>query len=608
MNLIQATLRAIGVLPIGGLILSGIVNAATVSVVETLPIDLKRVELRIRSERNQRITKITEISPRHPAPQTVLPTPVPDKEVWYPVVDVQLRPGMEAVVRWSERAPKQVALNHHFYGELVAGATEMRWSGARLESWENNVYCEPASELREFFLSVVVPVVNGQLHYSLESLSDNWRGSVSWVEPSTGVEKPLNLILPLNRAQPEFQPVGELSRSAIKKSIVESLSYLLRSQNLNPASPTYGSLHLFYDLDAATYRSSYWIWGSGPAVTAFLRSQETIGVAEHFSNGRLQQAAERIGQSGLAQRIMDPSHPAYGIPLSRWRRAIELPFGFEQCAAPSDANFLSGWAWLPLYRKTGRPEYLEAAKLLAASTRKLMEQYELVPQDYYVDRKEWSMHTIDESAFGTEGLGALAQLTGASEDRQLVRDYMQQHVSKMERVDGFWERGWNRKTGVMPSIFMTRGLGWAMEGLLATHEALPTEGYADKARRLADQMLALQREDGSWCFIANGDPAAHGISEKGTALWASLLYRLHRATRDERYLRAARRALSWCMRNQYAGPDPLARGGLVGETEHSAVGAGHRAWYPVTCAYATSFAVLAALDELAVQDDSTNSR
>jgi hypothetical protein len=36
-------------------------------------------------------------------------------------------------------------------------------------------------------------------------------------------------------------------------------------------------------------------------------------------------------------------------------------------------------------------------------------------------------------------------------------------------------------------------------------------------------------------------------------------------------------------------------------TEHSAVGAGHRAWFKVACAYTTGFAALATIEELKIQ-------
>ena len=577
-------------------------NFSPVVINLTVPLETKDVELRVRSARNRPISKITDISPNHPAPQTVLPSPKPDKEVWYPVVDAQLNAGLTAVLRW-QTAPRLVAVNHHFHGQTEVGQREMRVDATMLESWENNVYCEPAVALEDFYLSAKVPVVDGCLRYAVLPLCQEWAGSIAIVDAKTGQE------IEVARCKPKstgVSPAGEpplamLSRESVERSLLDSVNYILRAQNRNPTSPTFGGLHLFYDLDARTYRSSYWIWGAGPAVSALLEAGRIPAIAKNFALNHLAATADQIGRSSLGLRIMDPSHPAYGIPISRWRRAIELPFGFEQCAAPSDANFLSGWAWLPLYRETGNPEYLKAAELLAASTARLMKDYELVPQDYYVDRHEWSEHTIDESGFGVEGLGELYAVTGDRRYQQQADAYMKQHLAKLSRADGLWERGWNRKTGVMPTIRMTRGLGWAMEGLLAANQAVPEGGYLGHARRLAEPMMKWQRPDGSWVFIADQSVEKVGISEKGTALWSLLFYKLYHVTGEASHLAAARKALSWCIANQYRGPDLEARGGIVGVTEHSAVGAGHRAFFRVTCAYTSGFAALAAVEELKIQ-------
>ena len=573
-----------------------------IEIARTLPLQVKEVELRFRSARNTVISKITDISPNHPAPETVLPFPKPDKEVWYPVVDLELNAGMAGVLRWQS-APRLVAVNHHFHGQTETGRREMTVAASVLESWENTIYCEPAVALEDFYLTAQVPVINGCLKYAVRPLCEQWAGSVAMVDANSGKEVEIARFAPkppVSAAAPSQSGIT-LTTERLEQSLLASVNYLLRSQNRNPSSPTFGGLYLFYDLDARTYRSSYWIWGAGPAVSALLEAEKIPAIAQHFPAGQLSQRADEIGRSGLALRIMDTNHPACGIPISRWRRAIDLPFGFEQCAAPSDALFLAGWAWIPLYRATGNPEYLRAAGLLAASAARLMRDYELVPQDYYVDRHEWSGHTIDESGFGVEGLTALYQCTGDLRYQKQADDYMKQHLAKLARPDGLWERGWNRRTGVMPTIRMTRGLGWAMEGLLAAHEAVPEGGYLASAKRMADQMAKWQRPDGSWVFIADQPVERHGISEKGTALWSLLYYRLYHATGDVKHLATARKALSWCVANQYCGVDPEARGGIVGMTEHSAVGAGHRAWFRVSCAYTSAFAALAAIEEMKIQ-------
>ena len=88
------------------------------------------------------------------------------------------------------------------------------------------------------------------------------------------------------------------------------MAYLLRTGNQDPASPTSGGLYLFYDLDAATYRSSYWVWGAGPAVKALLEAEKIPAIAARYGKGVLTQRADQIGRSSLALRILDPKHPA----------------------------------------------------------------------------------------------------------------------------------------------------------------------------------------------------------------------------------------------------------------------------------------------------------
>jgi uncharacterized protein YyaL (SSP411 family) len=296
---------------------------------------------------------------------------------------------------------------------------------------------------------------------------------------------------------------------------------------------------------------------------------------------------------------MDVAHPMFGVPLSRWRRDIILPdFGYQQCYSTSDANFFSGWAWISLYTETGNKKYLDAAKLLAETTDQLMTQYGLIPQDYYVDEQKFSEHTIDESGFGSEGIANLYAITKDPKYFKMTEQYIQEHLKKLSRSDGLWERGWHQKTGVQPTIKMTRGLGWAMEGLLAAHRNNPKGPYLDLAKKMADRMQAWQKPDGHWTFITDEPLEKVGISEKGTALWSYLLYQLYAASGEKKYVAMARKSLTWCIKNQYQGADRQAYGGIVGKTIHSAVGAAFRPWFPITCAYTSAFFSLAIMEEL----------
>jgi len=54
------------------------------------------VEIRIYSSRNQKISTIREISPYHPNPEEQIKRDEPyNREVWYPVVDIEIQRGME---------------------------------------------------------------------------------------------------------------------------------------------------------------------------------------------------------------------------------------------------------------------------------------------------------------------------------------------------------------------------------------------------------------------------------------------------------------------------------------------------------------------------------
>jgi hypothetical protein len=137
-----------------------------------------------------------------------------------------------------------------------------------------------------------------------------------------------------------------------------------------------------------------------------------------------------------------------------------------------------------------------------------------------------------------------------------------------------------------------------MEGLVAAYELTQDPVYLAKARKMAGVLLAHQLENGSWSYdIKSEDPEE--ISEKGTALWSLLLYKLYRHTEDPTHLSAARKALTWCLEHQYAGPDPLAQGGLVGVSRQS--GVVYRPWFRLACSYASGFFGLAVLEELALQ-------
>ncbi|RMG64021.1 MAG: hypothetical protein D6722_17220 [Bacteroidetes bacterium] len=178
--------------------------------------------------------------------------------------------------------------------------------------------------------------------------------------------------------------------------------------------------------------------------------------------------------------------------------------------------------------------------------------------------------------------------------------YMQMILAKFDTEEGIWNRKYliDEAEKVL-TAYHCCGTGWAMEGLVAAYELTQDALDLAKARKMADVLLAYQLEDGSWSYnIKARDP--NEISEKGTALWSLLLYKLYRHTQDPVYLAAARAALGWCLDHQYVGPGPLARGGLIGVSRQS--GVVYRSWVRLACTYASGFLGLAVREELALQE------
>jgi rhamnogalacturonyl hydrolase YesR len=568
----------------------------TLELEATLPAGVTEVELRIASSRNQPVPRHSDVSPL--APKSTSPRPAGANETWFPVVDVELAPAMEGVARFDSPGGLY-AVNGWIHREKALVQPEVVIPGKQLEQWENALWLEPAvSVLKDFHLRQRVPVRGGHLRHTLSLLSEDWSGVLSLHAVSaagSGSELlKVEVAPPAPRAAPAPATGHGLDRERLVSSLVATLGFTVGAHHRNPASPFDGGLFQFYDLDARTYRSVHWIWGYGPSVKLLLDAAQIPEVAARFPRGELVKIAREIGLMTLRWSERSPIDM---LVTSRWERRPELPLGFAEAQTPADGLFTVGLAWIPLYEATGDERFLTAAKRLAASVERLCEQEIIVPQNYWPATKTWSDFTIDESGFGTEGFAELFRVTQDVRYREQGRKYLQQIVAKLERPDGLWERSFVKSTGKsLPTQRMTRGMGWAMQGLLAQHRLDPEGGWLARATKMGDALIAAQLSDGSWSFNFDQPASAAGISEKGTALWSLLFYRAFAGSGEARHRDAARKALAWCLNHQYTGADREASGSLVGVSPHSAVG--YRPWFRVSCTYASGFFGLAALEEL----------
>lgn len=578
-------------------------NGDALDLVAHLPAGVRAIEVRIESRRNQAISKISDVSPRDPQTRPPRHAPVAGREIWFPVVDIALTPGMEAVARFAVDGPAPGAtcvVNGRFHPERVPLAEQVVIAGDRLEHWENDFFIEGADwPLGRFYLRQRHPIDGRHFQRTLRLLSPDWSGDVSLHAVTEDGPRELAAATLTPAPAAAASPSDGLAPERLTASLADTLTYLLRSRNQHPGSPTGGGHFLFYDLDARLFRTSHWIWTWGPTIRLLLAAARLPALAERFGANPLRRVARDLGDASLRFQLRDAGHPADGIVLIRLDSRAGNEYGYEGYFSPSDALFLAGWGWAPLYEATGDRRYLAAGEALALATERLIHQFPIVPQNYLLHGQQWQERVLDEAGFGVEGLAELYRVTGEARYRRIGRRYIDQLLAKFERTDGLWERNCALEADdATPCAYMTRGLGWAMEGLLAAHRLLPDGGYLARAERLAEHLLSWQQPDGCWAFNFNRPAAEVGISEKGTALWSLLLYRLHAATGEDRHLAAARQALRWCLDNQYGGPDPDARGSIVGCSPAS--GVSYRPWFRQSCAYTSAFFGLAVLEELDV--------
>ncbi|TDG00299.1 hypothetical protein [Paenibacillus piri] len=568
-----------------------------------IPAGVQEIEVRIYSDRNNPVSKLSDISHRHPEREQLLAQPKTAGEVLFPVIDLELEPAMAAVVTFRADTEGEYVMNGAFNKRKEPLSREIEIDASVLEHWENSLWVSGQSEVERFIVKQTFRV-NERIgfRHTYWLLSEDWNGTVEvYGTSSDGTQ----LLARAAYEGPKLQQAAAVSliegdawNSELLLSKLDlALTYIRNSQNRNPRSPFYEGLYLFYDHDARTYRSPNWIWSWGPAVKLLVESDKLAA----FAGQGLLQTAEQIGQTSLLFRKQHLAHPAHGITTSRWKYGSQLEYGVVECHSAADANFLSGWAWIPLFEATGNRDFLNGAAQLALSTEALISEFEIAPMDYLEEPKGWTNWSIDEIGFCTEGLSELYRVTGDERYKKIGENWIDKVLDKLERPDGLWDRSWLRNERMrLTCEYMTRGLGWGMEGLIAAHRLSPSGKYLEKAIKMAEAVIGMQHESGCWAHYCNQSLEAAGAGEKATSLWSLLLYRLFRFTNDKRHLEAARKALQWCLTNVYEGGDREGLGGIIGCTVQS--GVVYRQWYRLSNVYTSGFFGLAILEELKLRE------
>jgi hypothetical protein len=541
------------------------------------------------------------LPPRETRSGETPPADVPAENLFF-FNDFTVADGWELTAKFAPAATGTWKLNGRFSKLGGTIRSELRIPVAELEQGENLLHYA-ATKLDAPALSWRRRVPAGETFVCALTVGHaDWRGEVALVSRGDGWSVPPAAIVavagpPFMRRAVTVADSWERDRSALTDGALAVGRNVLHAQVTDPRSVLCGGFNLVYDVEHGSYRMPHWIWAWGPAIKLLLdlerlSAAKEAGLASHFHT-----AALGAGRRSLAFGATDPKHPAFGVSTVRWEPSRAVPGGWVEYISTADSLFLAGWGWMSLYGETGEAEYRERTQTLVAAAGRLMNQYPVVPQDWVVQRDRWTPHTLDESVFGTIGFRRLFEATHDASVAAEGRRFLDSHLTHMGRESGLLQRAWMRDEarGMWdPDI---KGHAWVLEGYLDAYRLSGEPKYLDLALTLTARVLSCQREDGAWTYLFQKPVPGAPEDDKAIAIWAYLLYDLHRVTKDPVHLAAARRALGWCLRHQWRGDDPYLDGAILNTSAMAYVRR-----RPMTILYTTTFFGLALLEELALTE------
>ena len=157
-----------------------------------IPRGITEFELRIESDRNRPVSGAREISSTDPDPEArAQGFQISPLDVRYPVVDIELEPGMDGVCVFKDKPEGEYVFGGPFYRESLPLQKEIILPAHKLEYWENSLMCDYTTPpIEKIYLRKVFPVVLRDFKHTINLLSYDWSGTISLVkyEESAPVE------------------------------------------------------------------------------------------------------------------------------------------------------------------------------------------------------------------------------------------------------------------------------------------------------------------------------------------------------------------------------------------------------------------------------------
>lgn len=254
--------------------------------------------------------------------------------------------------------------------------------------------------------------------------------------------------------------------------------------------------------------------------------------------------------------------------------------------APNDSCYMALNCCLPLYEQTRDQKYLASACRCADWVIDTARPDGLVYFAFDKKKGEWIKNRNIVDIGFTAGLFAkLYELTG--EDRYLT--FLKRFTDKYIGVfymptDKCFATAVDGNDQQYGGAF-GRGQGWALEGLIPAHKVLQDEKTKTVIRETIGTLLRLQQSDGGWAY--NLLKPIMGTDCKAVPIIARCLLEWHEIEQDEKFQRAAEKALEWCAR--HTALNGKAIGGIFSYTTEGAVV--HHMYTSTAFVYGSSYAL-----------------